>query len=71
MPGIATTRSYPLALAAMIALALGHRAEAGDYPPPVGATHPQVTLRSVIDGSLVSLSQYRGRKVLLINFASW
>jgi len=71
MSVVATTHSYPLALAAIIALTLGHRAEAGDYPPPVGATHPQLTLRSVVDGSLVSLSQYRGRKVLLINFASW
>lgn len=62
---------YPLALAALIALASAQRAGAGDYPPPVGERHPELTLRSVVDGSLVSLSQYRGRKVLLINFASW
>lgn len=41
------------------------------YPPRVGERHPDVTLPSIEDGAAVSLSQYRGRKLLLIQFASW
>ncbi len=44
---------------------------AGDYSPRVGQPHPDFTLPSIVDGEPVSLSQFRGRKVLLINFASW
>ncbi len=42
-----------------------------DYPPQVGNTHPDFTLPSIEDGAAVSLAQYRGRKLLLIQFASW
>ena len=42
-----------------------------DYPPQVGAPHADFTLPSIEDGAAVSLAQYRGRKLLLIQFASW
>ncbi len=41
------------------------------YAPQVGRPHPEVTLPSLTDGAAVRLSQFRGRKVLLIHFASW
>jgi hypothetical protein len=41
------------------------------YPVAVGQVHPDFRLPSVVDGSPISLSEFRGRKVLLIHFASW
>ncbi len=37
----------------------------------VGREYPDFTLPRISDGEPVSLSQFRGRKVLLIQFASW
>jgi hypothetical protein len=44
---------------------------AADYPPRVGQPHPDFTLPDIEDRAPVSLAQFRGRKVLLIQFASW
>ncbi|MCH7729779.1 MAG: redoxin domain-containing protein, partial [Planctomycetes bacterium] len=44
---------------------------ADSYRPRVGQRHPDFTLPAISDGKPVSLSQYRGKKVLLIQFASW
>jgi hypothetical protein len=41
------------------------------YPPSVGIPHPDFILPDIETGAPVSLSQYRGRKVLLINLSSW
>jgi hypothetical protein len=41
------------------------------YAPHVGQLHPDFTLPDIADGQPVSLSQYRGRKVLLLHLASW
>ena len=41
------------------------------YAPRVGRPHVDFTLPSTADGQPVSLSQFRGRKVLLIHLASW
>jgi hypothetical protein len=41
------------------------------YSPRVGQVHPDFTLPRLGDGEAVSLSQFRGRKVLLVHFASW
>ena len=43
----------------------------GSYPVPVGEAHPDFQLVDVDNASVVRLSDYRGRKVLLIHFASW
>ena len=41
------------------------------YEPRVGVTHEDFTLPSIRDGKPVTLSAFRGKKVLLINFSSW
>ena len=41
-----------------------------DQPKP-GERHPDFKLPSISDGKPVSLSDFRGKKVLLIQFASW
>jgi peroxiredoxin len=47
------------------------RASAASYAPKVGEKHPDFTLPRIDDGARVSLSDFRGKKVLLIQFASW
>jgi peroxiredoxin len=47
------------------------RASAASYAPKVGQKHPDFTLPRIDDGAPVSLSNFRGKKVLLIQFASW
>jgi peroxiredoxin len=37
----------------------------------LGARHPEFTLPDIRTGRPVSLSDFRGQKVLLIHFASW
>jgi hypothetical protein len=41
------------------------------YQPTVGQPHSDFVLPNIETGEPVSLSQYRGQKVLLIHFASW
>lgn len=45
--------------------------QAGPYAPKVGQRHEEFTLPSIAEGQPVSLAQFRGKKVLLIQFASW
>jgi hypothetical protein len=44
---------------------------AAGYQPMLGEHHPEFTLPDIVTGKPVSLSDYRGKKVLLIQFASW
>ena len=39
--------------------------------PKVGERHVNFTLPAIDDGRPISLEQLRGKKVLLIQFASW
>lgn len=41
------------------------------YRPEVGKLHPDIVLPRIDNGESVSLADYRGKKVLLIHFASW
>ena len=41
------------------------------FEPKVGTLLPDFTLPRIDNGEPVSLSDYRGRKVLLVMFASW
>ena len=41
------------------------------YAPKVGQRHPDFTFANITTGKPVSLSDFRGKKVLLIQFASW
>jgi hypothetical protein len=37
----------------------------------LGQVHPQIVLPSLTDGRPLNLGRFRGKKVLLIQFASW
>ena len=56
-------------LAAFVAAA--PLASADSYRPKVGKPHPQIVLPTIEYDRTVALSQFRGKKVLLIHFASW
>ena len=65
-------RRLALALAACgIMQSASAGASAASYAPKVGQRHPDFTLPTIGDRTPVSLSNYRGKKVLLIQFASW
>ena len=44
---------------------------AAQYAPKVGHRHPDFTLPRLGDRTPTALSNFRGKKVLLIQFASW
>ena len=46
-------------------------ASARTYAPKIGQRYPDFTLPRIDDRTPVSLSDFRGKKVLLIQFASW
>jgi hypothetical protein len=46
-------------------------ASAAAYAPKVGERHPDFTLPTIDNRTPTSLSSFRGKKVLLIQFASW
>ena len=60
-----------MTLAALAMLALAAGPEAPGVGREVGQVFPQVVLPSLTDRQPVALSGFRGRKVLLIEFASW
>ncbi len=65
-------RKLALALAACgIMIGSTSRARAVSYAPKVGERHPDFTLPRIGDRAPVSLSDFRGKRVLLIQFASW
>jgi hypothetical protein len=41
------------------------------YPPKIKRIHPPLVLRSIEDAAAVSIDSFRGKKVLLIHFATW
>jgi peroxiredoxin len=49
----------------------GSSSEAASDAPQVGQPYPDFVLPNIEGGAPVSLSQFRGKKVLLIQFASW
>ena len=46
-------------------------AQSSSYEPKVGEVHSEIVLPRIDTREAVSLSAYRGKKVLLIHFASW
>ena len=44
---------------------------AQQYKPVKGQPHPDFILPSIEHGKTIQLSDYRGKKVLLLHFASW
>ncbi len=55
-------------LAALINL---QAASAESYRPKVGKYHPQIVLPTIEHDRVLALSSFRGKKVLLVHFASW
>ena len=64
-------RGISLSLVASAILATTTSAFADAYAPKVGRSHPDFTLPDIRTGKPVSLSDFLGKKVLLIHFASW
>jgi hypothetical protein len=64
-------RQIPLLLVMPVVLAATIPASATPYEPRVGQRHADFTLPNIATGKPVSLSDFRGKKVLLIHFASW
>lgn len=63
---------FPILVCWLLVLVFGARACAQSrYPVAVGEVHPDFQLMDVETSGPVSLSDYRGKKVLLIHFASW
>ena len=60
-----------LTLTAGCVCAIAGSAHAAGYSPRVGQPHPDFVLPAIADRQPVSLSQFRGKKVLLVHFASW
>lgn len=63
-------------LAAMVALILSQCIAIEllaqvQYQPQVGKPHPDFVFPNVNDQKLVALSDFRGKKVILVHFASW
>ena len=58
-------------LALTLATGLAAETRAEGYNPKVGQRHADFTLADIHTGKPVSLSDFRGKKVLLIQFASW
>jgi hypothetical protein len=58
-------------LASAMLLGSSSPVSAAPYAPKVGQRHPDFTLPAIGDRAPVSLSSFRGKKVLLIQFASW
>ena len=52
-------------------LSVGASAASPGYGPRVGEPHPDFVLPSLDGREPTSLSQFRGKKVLLLHFASW
>lgn len=64
------SRSHLFSLVLLLTVAFsGTTASAAS--PKVGERHPDFTLSNIADGKPVALSDFRGKKVLFIQFASW
>jgi hypothetical protein len=64
-------RSLSLSLVATAILSTVTPVFADPYEPNVGRRHPDFTLPDIRSGEPISLSRFRGKKVLLVHFASW
>lgn len=61
----------PFILTVALLFASDSDAQVASYAPKVGAPHADFILPSIDDGKPLQLSSYRGKKVLLMHFASW
>jgi hypothetical protein len=68
MPRISMTLAL---LSVLLAGALPLSLKAQEVPVRVGEPFPALVLPALADGSPLSIERFRGRKVLLHQFASW
>ncbi len=54
-----------------VAAQIGPSDSPGEYRPQVGQPHADFELPNIESGEKVSLAQFRGKKLLLLHFASW
>ena len=59
---------HPLAIGALVPVMAF---AAGGTSPKPGQSHPDFVFPAIGDGRPVALSDFRGKKILLIEFASW
>jgi hypothetical protein len=64
-------RRFAFFLSVSLVLPVATPAGAAPYDPRVGQRHPDFTLPNIATGKPISLSDFRGKKILLIHFASW
>ena len=65
-------RRTPAVLAAILLAALAaHRTAVAAPPIEVGQPFPDLVLPALDDGRPLSIADFRGKKVLLLVFASW
>ncbi len=58
-------------LPVLLAGALPASLDAEEVPVRVGQPYPALVLPALADGAPLSIEQFRGRRVLLHQFASW
>ena len=63
-------KHHPIRIALLLLLSNAPLFGAG-YAPRVGEPHPDFLLPRIDNGEPILLSQYRGKRVLLVHFASW
>jgi len=71
MNSIKAIGQHTLAVLAILLLANSASAQTSSYSLKVGMPHPDFILPSIDDGKPIQLSDLRGKKVLLMHFASW
>ena len=64
-------RRRALSFVTSVLMAAAMPAPAAEYAPKVGERHSDFTLPDIATGKPTSLSDLRGKKVLLIHFSSW
>ena len=71
MPTVRRLRPAIAYAGALLAISAVVSAEATAYDVEVGKPHPDFVLPRIDTRDPVALSDFRGKKVLLIHFASW
>ena len=65
-----TQNVIPAIIVALFATSISN-AQIASFSPKDGQPHPDFILPSIEDGKPIQLSDLRGKKVLLMHFASW
>ncbi len=63
--------SRPVALASSLVLLLGVASAQENFAPKDGEVFPEMSFPTLDGDGFASLADFRGKKVLLMQFASW